>query len=79
MSQHFTRNTVSAAFLCSKCGKETQHRIDAKRKGPCLSCLERPLLKVKPAAQQIGLFVAPQDDSIHAAGVAKAPAAPPGK
>ena len=79
MSQHFTRNTVSAAFLCSKCGKETQHRIDEKRKGPCLVCLERPLQRVKPAAQQVGLFAAPQDDPTHAAGVVKAPPAPPGK
>lgn len=41
MTQHFTRNTVSAAFWCSKCGKMTQHRIDDRRKGPCLECMAR--------------------------------------
>lgn len=39
MTQHFTRNTVSAAFHCAKCGKSTQHRIDNGRKGPCLECI----------------------------------------
>ncbi len=41
MTQHFTRNTVSAAFYCPKCGKQTQHRIDDGRKGPCLDCIAR--------------------------------------
>ena len=41
MTQHFTRNTVSAAFHCSKCGKQTQHRIDGVRKGPCLACIAK--------------------------------------
>ncbi len=41
MTQHFTRSTVSASFYCRKCGKPTQHRIDDRRKGPCLECMER--------------------------------------
>jgi hypothetical protein len=41
MSEHFTRNTVSAPFHCGKCGKTTQHRIDDRRKGPCLDCIAR--------------------------------------
>jgi len=41
MTQHFTRNTVSAAFYCGKCGKVTQHRIDGVRKGPCIECMEK--------------------------------------
>lgn len=41
MTQHFTRNTVSAAFYCGKCEKPTQHRIDSGRKGPCLDCIAR--------------------------------------
>jgi hypothetical protein len=41
MTEHFTRNTVSAAFHCAKCGKPTQHRIDDCRKGPCLECIAR--------------------------------------
>lgn len=41
MSEHYTRNTVSAACYCAKCGKQTQHRIDGVRKGPCLECIAR--------------------------------------
>jgi hypothetical protein len=41
MSEHFTRNTVSAEFWCGKCQKRTQHRIDDRRRGPCLECIAR--------------------------------------
>lgn len=41
MPEHFTRNTVSAAFYCSKCNKVTQHRICDRRKGPCLECIDK--------------------------------------
>jgi hypothetical protein len=41
MTQHFTRNTISAALWCGKCQKITQHRIDDRRKGPCLECIAR--------------------------------------
>jgi ribosomal protein L44E len=41
VTQHFTRSTVSSAFYCPKCGKQTQHRIDDRRKGPCLGCIAR--------------------------------------
>lgn len=41
MSEHFPRNTVSAAFWCGKCSSMTQHRIDAGRKGPCLDCIAK--------------------------------------
>lgn len=58
MTQHFTRNTVSAEFWCSKCSKFTQHRIDNGRKGPCLICIERLNNAPKPEAvpKQEGLF-----------------------
>lgn len=59
MTQHFTRNTVSAEFWCSKCSKFTQHRIDKGRKGPCLDCCARldqehaaAALKVAPETQR---------------------------
>ena len=49
MSQHYTRSTVSAAFYCKKCGKETQHRIDDRRRGPCMECMARTdALATKP-------------------------------
>jgi ribosomal protein L44E len=41
MSEHYTRNTVSASAWCAKCKKFTQHRIDGVRKGPCLECIAR--------------------------------------
>jgi hypothetical protein len=41
MTEHFTRNTISATFYCNKCGKPTPHRIDDRRKGPCLECIAR--------------------------------------
>jgi Zn finger protein HypA/HybF involved in hydrogenase expression len=41
MTEHFTRNTVSASFWCGKCEKYTQHRVDDRRKGPCLECIAR--------------------------------------
>jgi hypothetical protein len=59
MTQHFTRLTVSAAFYCGKCGKQTQHRIDNGRKGPCLECIARydnaPKV-AKPEEKQEELF-----------------------
>jgi hypothetical protein len=64
MTQHFTQNTVSAAFWCGKCQRSTQHRIDKGRKGPCLGCVERlekqhaeqPMLKKPAASSQGSLF-----------------------
>lgn len=41
MSQHYTRNTVSVAAWCPKCKKNTQHRVDDRRIGPCLDCIDR--------------------------------------
>jgi ribosomal protein L44E len=63
MTQHFTRNTVSAAAWCPKCKKQTQHRIDGVRKGPCLDCIARLTLQSaqneierRRAARQGSLF-----------------------
>ena len=39
--EHYTRNTVSVSAYCSKCAKNTQHRVDGVRKGPCLECIAR--------------------------------------
>jgi hypothetical protein len=60
MTQHFTRSTQSASLWCSKCQKYTQHRIDDRRKGPCLECiakLEALHNAPKPEPEkQMGLF-----------------------
>lgn len=39
MAQHFTRNTVAAQAWCAKCNKQTMHRVDDRRIGPCLECM----------------------------------------
>lgn len=59
MPEHYTKSTVSATFLCRKCGKPTPHRIDDGRRGACLVCLAKlDAVQVKePPARQIGLFV----------------------
>jgi hypothetical protein len=41
MPEHFTRSTVEATVWCMKCGKPTPHRIDDRRRGPCLTCLAK--------------------------------------
>ena len=58
MPEHYTRNTVAASFWCNKCGKETMHRIDGTRRGPCLDCMKKleEAPKREPPAQQGGLF-----------------------
>ena len=50
MTQHYPRNTVSASEWCAKCGKNTQHRIDDRRVGPCLECLKAPAKPTSCAA-----------------------------
>ena len=42
MPHHFTKNTVEASFYCAPCGKDTPHRVDSGRRGPCLTCLGKP-------------------------------------
>jgi len=54
MTQHYTRNTISAAAWCNRCEKQTQHRIDDRRVGPCLDCiakLEAAAEKPKPRTE----------------------------
>lgn len=40
MSEHYTRNTVSVSAWCPKCRRQTMHRVDEGRRGPCLDCIE---------------------------------------
>jgi hypothetical protein len=57
MSEHYPKNTISAAVWCNKCGKETEHRIDDGRRGPCLVCMAKPVEARKPqAAVQSEMF-----------------------
>lgn len=41
MSEHYTKNTVEVSVYCAKCGKDTEHRVDGGRRGPCLVCLRK--------------------------------------
>lgn len=62
MPHHFTKNTVSATFWCSKCGKPTVHYVLDGRRGGCHVCIakreaEKDAREVAPApAEQMGLF-----------------------
>lgn len=62
MTQHFTKNTVSASFYCNKCGKFTQHKVSDGRKAHCLECAARldqlhiESRNKEPQAVQEGLF-----------------------
>jgi ribosomal protein L37AE/L43A len=61
MPAHYPRSTVSAEAFCKKCQKPTQHRIDDRRIGPCLECMEKleaqhAAKKESAAARQENLF-----------------------
>jgi hypothetical protein len=36
MTEHYTKNTLECTAWCPKCQRDTQHRVDGGRKGPCL-------------------------------------------
>jgi hypothetical protein len=36
MAEHYTRNTLTATAWCAKCHRNTEHRVDDGRRGPCL-------------------------------------------
>lgn len=64
MSQHYTRSTVSVLAWCNTCRRNTLHRVDDRRLGPCMeSHREGPSQKQLQEAekreeqrQQPGLF-----------------------
>lgn len=51
MSEHYTKLTVSAMHHCGPCGKQTEHRVDKGRLGPCLRCCEK--LQVESAINEM--------------------------
>lgn len=50
MMEHFTRNTIEASAWCPKCGKNTQHRVDGVKLGPCIDCLTKAMA-TRPTAK----------------------------
>ena len=41
MTEHYPKSTISVSAFCRKCQKQTQHRVDDVRLGPCLVCIEK--------------------------------------
>jgi len=41
MPEHYTHNTLECTAYCLRCGKDTQHRVDGGRRGPCLECIRK--------------------------------------
>ena len=62
MPEHYPKDTVQVQVWCNVCHKETMHRVDAGRRGPCLACLRKRELEaeerkpVPPGPQQGRLF-----------------------
>ena len=36
MTIHYTKNTLEVTAWCAKCQRDTQHRVDGGRRGPCI-------------------------------------------
>jgi hypothetical protein len=53
VGEHYTRNTESVTAWCLKCHRNTQHRVDNGRKGPCLEH-ETPVRPKPPEPAESG-------------------------
>lgn len=56
MSQHYTRNTVSAAGYCRECNRETQHQVHDRRIGPCIPCIDRRQMEYEQIEERAGII-----------------------
>jgi hypothetical protein len=65
MPEHYTKNTLECTAWCNKCQRNTQHRVDGGRRGPCLehaapalsaAQLRRQKAEQKRALRGPGLF-----------------------
>jgi len=36
MPEHYTKNTLECTAWCARCQRDTQHRVDSGRRGPCI-------------------------------------------
>ena len=41
MGQHYTLNTIETSEWCSKCHKNTPHRVAGRRLGCCIPCWDK--------------------------------------
>jgi ribosomal protein L44E len=39
--EHYTKGTVQVSAWCKVCHRETMHRVDHGRRGPCLECMKK--------------------------------------
>lgn len=53
MVEHYTRNTETVTAWCLKCKRNTEHRVDGGRRGPCIDPAH-PKPKEKPAKKTAG-------------------------
>lgn len=47
MTEHYTRRTETATAWCARCKRNTTHRVDGGRLGPCLDP-QHPIPKLSP-------------------------------
>jgi len=52
MAEHYTSNTETVTAWCLKCHRNTLHRVDSGRRGPCLDPAH-PQPKEKPKKPEI--------------------------
>jgi hypothetical protein len=50
---HETRNTLEVTAWCNKCGRRTQHRVDDRRRGPCLEHESVGMTKAQERRQKL--------------------------
>jgi hypothetical protein len=56
MSQHYTRNTVSASAYCRICERNTQHQVHDRRIGPCMACMDRAQMEHELYEERAGII-----------------------
>ena len=66
MPEHYSKAVVQVSVWCKVCHKDTMHRVDSGRRGPCLECLAKNeaecLAKREAAARRPGSLRGEQMD-----------------
>lgn len=60
LPHHFQKNVIEASVWCKICGKDTPHRVDDRRRGPCKVCMaktdDKPKVDPKDKYRQGEMF-----------------------
>lgn len=64
MPEHYPLAMVEVRVWCKVCNKETMHRVDNRRRGPCLACIKKRedehnaalAQPTRPAPKQLEMF-----------------------